>query len=42
MKRHSIGIELIPEYVAMIKQQLKPIELYLLEPKTEYAKIKSA
>jgi site-specific DNA-methyltransferase (adenine-specific)/site-specific DNA-methyltransferase (cytosine-N4-specific) len=38
MKRNSIGIEILPEYYNMVKNQLNPIELYLLEPKTEYEK----
>lgn len=38
MKRNSIGIEIVPEYYNMVKNQLKPIELYLLEPKPEYEK----
>lgn len=42
MKRHSIGIEIVKEYVQMMKEQLNPVELYLLEPKTKYAKSKSA
>ena len=36
MKRNSIGIDVVPEYCEMVKQQLRPAELYLLEPKTEY------
>lgn len=42
MKRHSIGIELVPEYVDLIKDQIQPLELYLLEPNPKYAKSKSA
>lgn len=38
MKRNSIGIEIVPEYYKMVKDQLKPIELYLLEPKVKYEK----
>ncbi len=41
MKRNSIGIEVVPEYYDMVKEQLKPVELYLLEPKVIYAKTKS-
>lgn len=36
MKRNSIGIEIIPEYYEMVKTQLKPVTLYILEPKTKY------
>lgn len=38
MKRNSIGIEIVPEYYKMVKDQLKPVELYLLEPKIKYEK----
>jgi site-specific DNA-methyltransferase (adenine-specific) len=38
MKRNSIGIEILPEYYNMVKNQINPIELYLFEPKTEYEK----
>ncbi len=41
MKRNSIGIEIVPEYYEMVKDQVQPIELYLLEPKVKYAKSKS-
>lgn len=41
MKRNSIGIEIVPEYYNMVKEQLKPVELYLLEPKVNYGNIKS-
>lgn len=36
MLRNSIGIEILPEYYNMVKEQLKPIELYLLDPKVKY------
>lgn len=36
MLRNSIGIEIVPEYYDMVKDQLKPVELYLLEPKVTY------
>ena len=38
MKRHSIGIEIMPEYYEMIKSKIRPVELYILEPKTKYEK----
>lgn len=38
MKRNSIGIEILPEYYDMVRNQLYPVELYLFEPKTEYEK----
>jgi len=41
MKRNAIGIEIMDEYYEMVKQQVQPIELYLLEPKVKYAKSKS-
>jgi len=40
MKRNSIGIEVVPEYYEMVKKELKPVELYLLEPKVKYEKTK--
>ena len=40
MKRNSIGIEIVPEYYKMVEDQLKPVELYLLEPKVKYEKNK--
>lgn len=36
MKRNSIGIEIVPEYHAMVNDELKPVELYLLEQKKGY------
>ena len=41
MKRHSIGIDIVPEYYEMVKRQLLPVELVLLAPEVEYEKIKS-
>ncbi len=37
MKRNSIGIEILPEYYDMVKKELEPVELYLLEKKNHYA-----
>ena len=36
MLRNSIGIEIMHEYYQMVKDQLKPVELYLLEPDVKY------
>ncbi|MGI8952954.1 MAG: DNA-methyltransferase [Chitinophagaceae bacterium] len=36
MLRNSIGIEIMQEYYQMVKDHLKPIELYLLEPEVKY------
>jgi site-specific DNA-methyltransferase (adenine-specific)/site-specific DNA-methyltransferase (cytosine-N4-specific) len=41
MKRNSIGIEIVPEYYQMVKKVLKPVGLYLLEPKVKYEKTES-
>ncbi len=41
MKRNSIGIEIVPEYYEMVKNELKPVELFLLEPKAVYGKTKN-
>lgn len=40
MKRHSIGIDIVPEYYEMVQKQIKPVELYILEPKGKYEKAK--
>ena len=40
MKRHSIGIDNVPEYYEMVKKQISPIDLYLIEPKGKYGSIK--
>jgi len=43
MKRNSIGIDIVAEYFEMVKKQIKPIELYLIEtenPKYESTKSK--
>lgn len=40
MKRNAIGIDIIPEYCEMAKNQLNTTELYLLEPETAYGKAK--
>ncbi|NTU52613.1 MAG: site-specific DNA-methyltransferase [Chlorobiaceae bacterium] len=37
MKRNSIGIEILPEYCKMVENELRPVELYLLENKDSYA-----
>ncbi len=42
MLRNSIGIEIVKEYYQMVKDQLKPVELYLLEPKVNYGTTKPA
>lgn len=36
MKRNSIGIDILPEYYNMVKEQIPTNELYLFEPKEEY------
>jgi site-specific DNA-methyltransferase (adenine-specific) len=40
MKRNSIGIEVVPEYFEIVKDQIEPISLYLLDPKIKYGKTK--
>ncbi len=40
MKRHSIGIDVVPEYYEMVHKQLNPLELYLFEPIETYGKAK--
>lgn len=41
MKRNAIGIDIVAAYYDMVKEQVKPLELYLLEPKTNYATAKN-
>lgn len=38
MLRNSIGIEIVPEYYCMVKKQIAPVTLKILEPKVDYAK----
>ena len=38
MNRHSIGIDIVPEYYDLVNKQVSPVELYLLEPTVEYEK----
>lgn len=40
MKRHSVGIDIVPEYYEMVNKQVNPVELYLLEPNAKYEKTK--
>lgn len=40
MKRNSIGIDIVPEYYEMVRNQLQPVELILLDQKENYEKIK--
>jgi len=41
LRRDSIGIEIIPEYYEMVKKQIQPLQLYLLEPAKQYESSKS-
>jgi site-specific DNA-methyltransferase (adenine-specific)/site-specific DNA-methyltransferase (cytosine-N4-specific) len=36
LTRNSIGIEILPEYYNMVREQIQPVELYLFEPKLNY------
>lgn len=36
MKRHSIGIDIVPEYYNMVKEKVESVKLYLLEPESKY------
>jgi site-specific DNA-methyltransferase (adenine-specific) len=40
MKRNSIGIDNVHAYCEMAQEKLKPVELYLFEPKAVYEKTK--
>jgi len=36
MRRHAIGIEIVPEYFKMVNDTLQPVSLFLLEPGVSY------
>ena len=36
MYRHSVGIEILPEYYDMVKKQLEPVKLVLFEPDSTF------
>lgn len=38
MRRHSVGIDIVPEYYEMVNKQVSPVELYLLDPNRKYEK----
>lgn len=40
MKRNSIGIEIIPDYLELVQREIQPVELFLLDPKAKYEKTK--
>jgi len=40
MRRHSIGIDITAEYYEMVKSQITPVELFLLDTKPKYEKAK--
>lgn len=40
MQRNSIGIEIVPEYYAMVNKRIRPVELYLFDPEEFYEPIK--
>ena len=42
MRRNSIGIEILPEYYKMVKNEIEPLAYYLCEPKVKYEKNKTA
>jgi site-specific DNA-methyltransferase (adenine-specific) len=41
MRRNSIGIEIVPEYYEMVKSEIQPVEIYLLESREKYEKTQS-
>lgn len=41
LRRNSIGIEIVPEYYEMVKKQIQPVQLYLLEPSQKYESTES-
>jgi len=42
MRRNSIGIEILPEYYKMVKNEIEPLAYYLCEQKVKYEKNKTA
>lgn len=41
MRRNSIGIEIMKEYYNMVRKEIEPTQLILLDPKQNYGKAKS-
>ena len=41
LRRNSIGVEIVPEYYELVKSQLQPVQLYLLEPNGKYESSRS-
>lgn len=38
LNRHSIGIEIMPEYCEMVQKQLQPVQLQIFDPTARYEK----
>jgi site-specific DNA-methyltransferase (adenine-specific) len=38
MRRNSVGIDIVSEYYNMVRKQINPVELFLIEHKTSYEK----
>lgn len=36
MRRNAVGIDIVPEYCEMVQQKLRPVELLLFEPESQY------
>lgn len=41
MKRHSVGIDIVPEYYDLVNKQVSLVELYLFDPDVNYEKTES-
>jgi site-specific DNA-methyltransferase (adenine-specific) len=41
MNRNSIGIEIMKEYVEIVRKQIEPVKPVLLEPKKKYGKVRA-
>jgi site-specific DNA-methyltransferase (adenine-specific)/site-specific DNA-methyltransferase (cytosine-N4-specific) len=39
LRRHAVGIEIVESYYQRVKEEVKPVELYLFESPSDYAKI---
>jgi site-specific DNA-methyltransferase (adenine-specific)/site-specific DNA-methyltransferase (cytosine-N4-specific) len=42
MQRNAIGIEILPEYYFVVKEQFASLEYYLMESRQEYGTVESA
>lgn len=41
MRRHSIGIDIVPEYIELVKKEIQPVTYLLMEDQGKYEKFKT-